>query len=167
MENEKIEQNENMITPSPEEVLVNMRENMVPKEEAVKWQQKYYDLFQNVANGSFSGEDKTPAKSEEDLKADYESNLRDIANTSKSMKPLDLFKKAIEIDSYRTSHGERSAFAPSEGEITPDIQRSCEKTHELLQSVIDQSDGSNEVALAYLGNHLSDSAGIASMGRRL
>ncbi len=157
-ENEQIMNEE--VTPSPEEVLVQMKENMVPKEEAAKWQQKYNDLFRSVANGTFSGEDKVPEKTEEEKKADFESIVKRFGDASNRATPLEMFQSMLDADEYLTSHGQRSGFAPSEGEITPEIEASCEKTRELLRSVIERSEGSNEVALAYLGNHLTDPAGM-------
>lgn len=158
----EIEQNvnEEVVTPSPEEVLVQMKENMVPKEEAQKWQQKYNELFRSVANGTFSGEDKVPEKTEEELKADFEGKIKRLGDSTNKMSPLDMFQTMLDIDDYLTSHGQRSGFAPSEGEITPEIETSCEKTRDLLRTVIERSEGSNEVALAYLGNHLTDPSGI-------
>lgn len=158
----EIEQNvnEEVVTPSPEEVLVQMKENMVPKEEAQKWQQKYNELFRSVANGTFSGEDKVPEKTEEELKADFEGKIKRLGDSTNKMTPLDMFQTMLDIDDYLTSHGQRSGFAPSEGEITPEIETSCEKTRDLLRTVIERSEGSNEVALAYLGNHLTDPSGI-------
>ena len=158
-----IETNEQV--PTPEQVLVEMRETMVPKEEAQKWQNKYNELFRSVANGSFSGEDKPAPKTESELKADYEANLKALADTSKSMRPLEMFQRMLDVDDSCINHGERSAFAPSNGEYGQDIVNSCEKTHALLESVIAQADGSDEVALAYLGNHLDDPAGINSLRR--
>lgn len=158
-----IETNEQV--PTPEQVLVEMRETMVPKEEAQKWQNKYNELFRSVANGSFSGEDKPAPKTEAELKADYEANLKALADTSKSMRPLEMFQRMLDADDYHINHGERSAFAPSNGEYSQDIINSCEKTHALLESVIAQADGSDEVALAYLGNHLDDPAGINALRR--
>ena len=152
--------NEEVVTPSPEEVLVQMKENMVPKEEAQKWQQKYNELFRSVANGTFSGEDKVTEKTEEEKKADFESNIKRLGDSTNKMSPLDMFQTMLDIDDYLTSHGQRSGFAPSEGEITPEIETSCEKTRDLLRTVIERSEGSNEVALAYLGNHLTDPSGI-------
>ena len=157
--------NEEVVTPSPEEVLVKMRETMVPKEEAQKWQNKYNELFRSVANGSFSGEDKPAPKTEAELKEDYEANLKALADTSKSMRPLEMFQRMLDVDDYCINHGERSAFAPSSGEYSQDIINSCEKTHALLESVIAQADGSDDVALAYLGNHLIDQSGINALRR--
>ena len=152
--------NEEVVTPSPEEVLVQMKENMVPKEEAQKWQSKYNELFRSVANGTFSGEDKVPEKTEEEKKADFEGKIKRLGDSTNKMSPLDMFQTMLDIDDYLTSHGQRSGFAPSEGEITPEIETSCEKTRDLLRTVIERSEGSNEVALAYLGNHLTDPSGI-------
>lgn len=152
--------NEEVVTPSPEEVLVQMKENMVPKEEAQKWQQKYNELFRSVANGTFSGEDKVSEKTEEELKADFEGKIKRLGDSTNKISPLDMFQTMLDIDDYLTSHGQRSGFAPSEGEITPEIETSCEKTRDLLRTVIERSEGSNEVALAYLGNHLTDPSGI-------
>ena len=147
--------------PTPEQVLVEMRETMVPREEADKWQQKYNELFRSVANGTFSGEDKVTEKTEEELKAEFDSNIKTLTDTSKSIRPLDMFQKMLDVDDYLTSHGERSCFAPSTGDITPEIDASCTKMHDLLESVIAQTDGSDEIALAYLGNHLSDPVGMS------
>ena len=167
MENETNIPNEEVVTPSPEEVLVKMKENLVPKEEAQKWQSKYNELFRSVANGTFSGEDKVPEKTEEELKAEFDSNIKTLTDTSKSIRPLDMFQKMLEVDDYLTSHGERSCFAPSTGDITPEIDASCTKMRSLLESVIAQADGSDEIALAYLGNHLSDPIGMSRNTRRI
>lgn len=150
----------NTQVPTPEQVLVEMRETMVPREEADKWQQKYNELFRSVANGTFSGEDKVE-KTEDELKAEFDSNVKRLTDTSKSLRPLDMFQLMLDVDDYLTSHGERSCFAPSTGDITPEIDASCTKMHDLLESVIAQADGSDEVALAYLGNHLSDPVGMS------
>lgn len=146
--------------PTPEQVLVEMREKMVPREEADKWQSKYNELFRSVANGTFSGEDKVE-KTEDELKAEFDSNIKRLTDTSKSLRPLEMFQKMLDVDDYLTSHGERSCFAPSTGDITPEIDASCTKMRDLLESVIAQADGSDEVALAYLGNHLSDPVGMS------
>ena len=159
--------NEEVVTPSPEEVLVQTKENMVRKEEAQKWQSKYNELFRSVANGTFSGEDKVPEKTEEESKAEFDSNIKTLTDTSKSIRPLDMFQKMLDVDNYLTSHGERSCFAPSTGDITPEIDASCTKMHSLLESVIAQADGSDEIALAYLGNHLSDPIGMSRNTRRI
>ena len=155
------EQNATEQEKSPEQVLLEMRETMVPREEADKWQQKYNELFRSVANGTFSGEDKVPEKTEEEKKAEFDSNIKILTDTSKSLRPLDMFQKMLDVDNYLTSHGGRSCFAPSTGDITPEIDASCTKMHDLLESVIAQADGSDEVALAYLGNHLSDPVGMS------
>ena len=155
--------NEEVVTPSPEEVLVQMKENMVPKEEAVKWQQKYNELFRNVANGTFINEDKP--RSEEDKRKALEANVKEMTGES-SVKPLDFFKNLVDFDDYLIEHGERSYFAPSSGTIDAAIENSCNQVHDLLTTVIDESQGNNEIALAVLGNYLNDPSWVSIKSRR-
>ena len=155
--------NEEVVTPSPEEVLVQMKENMVPKEEAQKWQQKYNELFRNVANGTFINEDKP--LSEEDKRKAFEANVKEMTGES-SVKPLDFFKNLVDFDDYLLEHGERSCFAPSSGTIDAAIENSCNQVHDLLTTVIDESQGNNEIALAVLGNYLNDPSWVSIKSRR-
>ena len=154
---------EEVVTPSPEEVLVQMKENMVPKEEAVKWQQKYNELFRNVANGTFINEDKP--LSEEDKRKALEANVKEMTGES-SVKPLDFFKNLVDFDDYLLEHGERSCFAPSSGTIDAAIENSCQQVHDLLTTGIDESQGNNEIALAVLGNYLNDPSWVSIKSRR-
>ena len=155
--------NEEVVTPSPEEVLVQMKESMVPKEEAQKWQQKYNELFRNVANGTFINEDKP--LSEEDKRKALEANVKEMTGES-SVKPLDFFKNLVDFDDYLLEHGERSCFAPSSGTIDAAIENSCNQVHDLLTTVIDESQGNNEIALAVLGNYLNDPSWVSIKSRR-
>ena len=155
--------NEEVVTPSPEEVLVQMKENMVPKEEAQKWQHKYNELFRNVANGTFINEDKP--LSEEDKRKSLEANVKEMTGES-SVKPLDFFKNLVDFDDYLLEHGERSCFAPSSGTIDAAIENSCQQVHDLLTTVIDESQGNNEIALAVLGNYLNDPSWVSIKSRR-
>ena len=150
--------NEEVVTPSPEEVLVQMKENMVPKEEAQKWQQKYNELFRNVANGTFINEDKP--LSEEDKRKALEANVKEMTGES-SVKPLDFFKNLVDFDDYLLEHGERSCFAPSSGTIDAAIENSNNQVHDLLTTVIEESQGNNEIALAVLGNYLNDPSWVS------
>ena len=162
MENEQ-NVNEEVVTPSPEEVLVQMKENMVPKEEAQKWQQKYNELFRNVANGTFINEDKP--LSEEDKRKALEANVKEMTGEL-SVKPLDFFKNLVDFDDYLLEHGERSCFAPSSGTIDDAIDNSNQQVHDLLTTVIDESQGNNEIALAVLGNYLNDPNWVSIKSRR-
>ena len=148
---------------TPEQILAEMKENMVPKEEAEKWQSKYNELFRNVANGTFTKEDKP--LSEEDKRKAFEANVREMTGES-SVKPLDFFKNLVDFDDYLIEHGERSCFAPSSGTIDAAIENSCQQVHDLLTTVIDESQGNNEIALAVLGNYLNDPSWVSIKSRR-
>ena len=162
-EQNKTEQNKTEQEKTPEQVLLEMREKMVPREEAVKWQSKYNELFRNVANGTFTKEDKP--LSEEDKRKAFEANVREMTGES-SVKPLDFFKNLVDFDDYLIEHGERSCFAPSSGTIDAAIENSCQQVHDLLTTVIDESQGNNEIALAVLGNYLNDPSWVSIKSRR-
>lgn len=157
------EQNATEQEKTPEQVLLEMRETMVPREEAEKWQSKYNELFRNVANGTFTKEDKP--LSEEDKRKAFEANVREMTGES-SVKPLDFFKNLVDFDDYLIEHGERSCFAPSSGTIDAAIENSCQQVHDLLTTVIDESQGNNEIALAVLGNYLNDPSWVSIKSRR-
>lgn len=162
-EQNKTEQNTPEQEKTPEQVLLEMRETMVPREEAEKWQSKYNELFRNVANGTFTKEDKP--LSEEDKRKAFEANVREMTGES-SVKPLDFFKNLVDFDDYLIEHGERSCFAPSSGTIDAAIENSCQQVHDLLTTVIDESQGNNEIALAVLGNYLNDPSWVSIKSRR-
>lgn len=148
---------------SPEEVLRQMRENMVPREEAQEWENKYNKLFQSVANGTFQKEEEP--LSEEDKRKAFEDNIKTMTGEA-SVKPLDFFKNLVDFDDYLLEHGERSCFAPSSGTIDAAIENSCEQVHNLLATVIEESNGNNEIALAVLGNYLNDPSWASMKSRR-
>ena len=148
---------------STEEVLRQMRENMVPREEAQEWENKYNKLFQSVANGTFQKEEEP--LSEEDKRKAFEDNIKTMTGEA-SVKPLDFFKNLVDFDDYLLEHGERSCFAPSSGTIDAAIENSCEQVHNLLATVIEESNGNNEIALAVLGNYLNDPSWASMKSRR-
>ena len=162
-ENEKNIPNEEDSSLSPEEVLKKMRENMVPREEAQEWENKYNKLFQSVANGTFQKEEEP--LSEEDKRKAFEENVKTMTGEA-SVKPLDFFQNLVDFDDYLLEHGERSCFAPSSGTIDAAIENSCEQVHNLLTTVIEESHGNNEIALAVLGNYLNDPSWASMKSRR-
>ena len=162
-ENEKNIPNEEDSSLSPEEVLKQMRENMVPREEAQEWENKYNKLFQSVANGTFQKEEEP--LSEEDKRKALEENVKTMTGEA-SVKPLDFFQNLVDFDDYLLEHGERSCFAPSSGTIDAAIENSCEQVHDLLTTVIEESHGNNEIALAVLGNYLNDPSWASMKSRR-
>lgn len=163
MENEVNTPNEENGSLSPEEVLKQMRENMVPREEAQEWENKYNKLFQSVANGTFQKEEEP--LSEEDKRKALEENVKTMTGEA-SVKPLDFFQNLVDFDDYLLEHGERSCFAPSSGTIDAAIENSCEQVHNLLTTVIEESHGNNEIALAVLGNYLNDPSWASMKSRR-
>lgn len=142
------------ITMTPEEVLVEMADKMVPKAQLEEAQQKYNDLFRRVANGMLI-EQEAPAKTKAEKRTDFEAAVKDIGER-KVHKPLEHMRRLLEIDDYLRENGERSCFEPSLGDLDEETEASAQRVHDLLQDVVDRSEGSDEVAMALLGNSLRD-----------
>ena len=153
--------NEEVTTPSPEEVLVQMKENMVPKEEAQKWQQKYNELFRSVANGTFSGED-TKAPTETELKEAFLTNVKGLFDYSTSMLDKENIEKLLEFDSYLTAHGRRSPFASSD---SLEDGRKAEQLRSFLSTAAAQE--SERQISTWTIDHLNDNDGFDGESNRL
>lgn len=136
------------IVPTPEEVLQDLQKNSVPKEEAEAWKQKYFKLFRDVASGQ-------RPEPEADHKAEFDAAVKAIAQ-KEAHTPLEHIDALLTVDDYETEQGHRSIFLPSQGDIDESMVRSAEKVRALLEKARDQSEGSNEVAVAIIGNALRD-----------
>ena len=134
--------------PTPEEVLQELQQNSVPKEEAEAWKQKYFKLFRDVANGN-------RPEPEADHEADFNAAVKAISQ-KEAHTPLEHIDALLTVDDYETEKGHRSIFLPSQGDIDESMIRSAERVRALLEKARDQSEGSNEVAVAIIGNALRD-----------
>ena len=157
--------NEEVVTPSPEEVLVQMKENMVPKEEAQKWQQKYNELFRSVANGTFSGEDKSDEPTEEQLKAAFVDNLKVLSNTDGFLEDRDQVKRLLEFDDYLTSHGRNSCFLPSKSNISSDDINRATRLRQFLETAVSME--SDAQMASWTADHLEDDSVPSVSGSRM
>ena len=157
--------NEEVVTPSPEEVLVQMKENMVPKEEAQKWQQKYNELFRSVANGTFSGEDKSDEPTEEQLKAAFVDNVKVLSNTDGFLEDRDQVKRLLEFDDYLTSHGRNSCFLPRKSNISSDDINRATRLRQFLETAVSME--SDAQMASWTADHLEDDSIPSVSGSRM
>ena len=158
--------NEEVVTPSPEEVLVQMKENMVPKEEAQKWQQKYNELFRSVANGTFSGEDKSDEPTEEQLKSAFVDNVKVLSNTDGFLEDRDQVKRLLEFDDYLTSHGRNSCFLPRKSNLSSDDVNRAARLRQFLETAVSME--SDAQMASWTADHLEyDSVPSVSGSRML
>ena len=165
MENETNIPNEEVVTPSPEEVLVQMKENMVPKEEAQKWQQKYNELFRSVANGTFSGEDKSDEPTEEQLKASFVDNVKVLSNTDGFLEDRDQVKRLLEFDDYLTSHGRNSCFLPRKSNLSSDDLNRAARLRQFLETAVSME--SDAQMASWTADHLEDDSVPSVSGSRM
>ena len=157
--------NEEVVTPSPEEVLVQMKENMVPKEEAQKWQQKYNELFRSVANGTFSGEDKSDEPTEEQLKASFVDNVKVLSNTDGFLEDRDQVKRLLEFDDYLTSNGRNSCFLPRKSNLSSDDLNRATRLRQFLETAVSME--SDAQMASWTADHLEDDSVPSVSGSRM
>ena len=157
--------NEEVVTPSPEEVLVQMKENMVPKEEAQKWQQKYNERFRSVANGTFSGEDKSDEPTEEQLKASFVDNVKVLSNTDGFLEDRDQVKRLLEFDDYLTSHGRNSCFLPRKSNLSSDDVNRAARLRQFLETAVSME--SDAQMASWTADHLEDDSVPSVSGSRM
>lgn len=151
--------------PTPEQVLVEMRETMVPREEADKWQQKYNELFRSVANGTFSGEDKSDEPTEEQLKAAFVDNVKVLSNTDGFLEDRDQVKRLLEFDDYLTSHGRNSCFLPHKSNISSDDINRAERLRQFLETAVSME--SDAQMASWTADHLEDDSVPSVSGSRM
>ena len=151
---EETRETENQEERTPEEILAEMREKMVPKEEAEGWKAKYNKLFADVASGSYSSQheenEETPEEAKKRVSGLVESLAgRELHSATESVSAL------LEIDTYYREAGKPSIFEPSVGQ-NEETRASADRVRDVLQDALDRSNGSDEVLCATLGSRLSD-----------
>ena len=125
---------------SPEEMLKDLMRNSVPKEEFDKLQTQYTEFLAKVASGQFTGGEEKGQEPTEDEKQQAFYRAIDKINNHKFKGSVEFMENATIINDYLVEHGERSAFAPSRGDITPEIESRCENFSEALKDAFFLSD---------------------------
>ena len=148
-------------TPSPEEILLSMKENMVPRAEAQQWQDKYNKLFQSVANGQFSGAAKSDEPTEEQLKAAFVDNVKVLSNTDGFLEDREQVKRLLEFDDYLTSHGRNSCFLPRKSNLTSDDLNRAARLRQFLETAVSME--SDAQMASWTADHLEDDS-VPSVG---
>ncbi len=151
MAEENMDQEDKVMTP--EEVLVTMQKNTVPKSEYEEMRDKYYKLFQSVANGGTLGEDKK-VETEEDKAKRFNESVKAIALKEKRG-TVEQFKNLIEMHDYLTSHGKRSCFAPSKGEIKDVDEDQFQALRDLMEESVNASNGDDTACSTYFASRIS------------
>lgn len=151
------EEMKNEQTMTPEEVLVEMQKNTVPKSEYEEMRDKYYKLFKATANGLTIGDEKKEDTEEEKEKR-FNDSVKAIA-TKEKRGTVAQFKNMIEMHDYLTSHGKRSCFAPSRGEVNESTEAQCQALRDLMKESVEASNGDDTACSTYFASRL-DFAGV-------
>ena len=152
-------------TPSPEEVLLSMKENMVPRAEAQQWQDKYNKLFQSVANGQFSGAAKSDEPTEEQLKAAFVDNVKVLSNTDGFLEDREQVKRLLEFDDYLTSHGRNSCFLPRKSNLSSDDLNRAARLRQFLETAVSME--SDAQMASWTADQLEDDSVPSVSGSRM
>lgn len=140
-------------TLNPEEALAKLMRESVPKAEYEKLQQQYNDFFSRVASGQFTDEEGERAPTEDEQQQEFFKAVDTIYN-HKFHGSAEFMKNALIVDNYLVAHGQRSAFAPSRGDITPDIEVSNENFNRFLQDCLEQGQGDDTLTSAYFAKQI-------------
>ena len=146
--------NEQQEPLNPEEALAKLMRDSVPKEKYDALQKQYNDFFNKVANGHFTDEEAKEQEPTEDEKQQAFFQAIDKLYNRKTHGSVEFMENALIIDNYLVSHGQRSAFAPSRGDVTPDIDSVTEAVNATLQSCVDQSNGSDSICSAHYADSI-------------
>lgn len=165
MTNESTTAPTSAVTPSPEEVLLSMKENMVPRAEAQAWQDKYNKLFQSVANGQFSGAAKSDEPTEEQQKAAFVDNVKVLSNTDGFLEDREQVKRLLEFDDYLVAHGRNSCFLPHKSDISSDDLNRANRLRQFLETAVSME--SDAQMASWTADHLEDATNPAASGSRM
>lgn len=149
-------ENENTTTietvPSPEEVLVKMKETMVPKEEAENWQNKYNELFVKFAAADFSNNAEAHVETNEEKYARVTKEIENLHTTKRGS--LAHMQALVDFDDERRAEGQRSIFVNTRGDVDLETQQFADDFNKLLKDTIKIAEGDDAVASTYLVSRL-------------
>ena len=132
--------------PNPEEILKQLMRESVPKAEFDALQKQYNEFFAKVASGQFQSEEGGEKKElTKDEKQQRFYKAVDTIYNRKFKGSVEFMENALIIDDYLVSQGERSAFAPSRGDITPDIESRCENFNEAMKDALEDANGNDRI----------------------
>lgn len=138
--------------PNPEDMLQKLMRDSVPKAEYDALKKQYNEFFAKVASGQFGGEGGGEKEPTEDEKQQRFYKAIDTIYNRKFKGSVEFMENALIIDDYLVSHGERSAFAPSRGDITPDIEAKTETFKDILTDSLEAADGNDRMCSTYFSN---------------
>lgn len=142
--------------PTPEEQLLELQENSVPKDKYEQLENRFNEFVQRVANRTFTTTGSEPATpTEEERVQQYANDVLDIKH-HRVRGACAHVERLLRIDDYLTSHGERSAFEPSSGTLTEDCVTSADHVRDVLRDALEKSEGSDEVLISHIQRHLVD-----------
>lgn len=145
LENEQVEK-------TPEEMVKEMRETMVPKEELEAMTNKYNNLFKNYIQGGAATEETNNIDKEEE----YKKAIKFLGDKSIPKTNLQHAEALLTIRDYRMEKGEQDIFLAQSGTPNQEDVQSAVNVANLMSDAIEFAHGSDDVFRAYINEHLKD-----------
>ena len=115
---------------------------------------KYAQLLRAYSRGERASAETSHEKTAAELKSEYESNIKDVADNQ--LNDLEQAKRILAIRQYRLDSGEPDIFLPDIGTPSPEDIDSARKIADVLEYAIDRSDGNNKIFVSTLESRLVD-----------
>lgn len=115
---------------------------------------KYAQLLRAYSRGERATADEPKEKTAAELKSEYESNIKMVAENQ--IDDLEQAKRVLAIRQYRLDSGEPDIFLPDEGTPSPEDIESAQKIADILEYAIDRSDGNTKIFSSTLESRLTD-----------
>ena len=115
---------------------------------------KYAQLLRAYSRGERASAETSHEKTAAELKSEYESNIKEVADNQ--LNDLEQAKRILAIRQYRLDSGEPDIFLPDIGTPSPEDIDSAQNIADLLEYAIDRSDGNNKIFVSTLESRLVD-----------
>ena len=151
---DNINTNEEETVLNPEDVLVAMEANTVPKSKYDELERRFNKFFQARASGLVLPEEEKPETEEEASARIVKLIKEQNPENGKTLGTCNRMKALLDLDDYLTSHGKRSCFSPSKGDITEDQEIANESLRTAMRTALERGNGDDEATAASFASFL-------------
>lgn len=138
------------------EIIKQLKENTVSKEDYNKLLAKNNELMKAFAEGTYDPAAKTPKEpTKEELDKMYLDNVKAIGNHS-CKSNLEAAKRLLQLNDDSIRRGDGMIGLPTKGTPSQEDVEGVERTWELMRFAVEKANGSESVYNAVIGDHLMD-----------
>lgn len=156
MEEEKVIQTEE-VKDETVEIINNLKQNTVSKDEYAKLLAKNNELMKTLANSRYQPEEEHVAKeaTPAELEKSYLDNVKAIGSHQYHGN-LEAAERLLKLNDDRIRRGDGMVGLPTRGTPSADDVEGVERTWDLIRYAVEKADGSESVYNAIISDHLRD-----------